>query len=184
MSIAQDLLTYQQFETLTFDRPTELVRGEIVEQEMPYSRHGAVCLAVGMFLLQWARRTRLGFVFGNDSFILTERDPDSVRGPDCAFIRADRLPGGVLPEKTLLVPPDLVVEVLSPSNRQAEMLDKVLEYLRSGVREVWVVDPVQRTLDIHRTEPSPIHLTEADTLTRPDLLPGFSCSVAEFFADI
>lgn len=184
MSVADKLLSYREFEKLTFERPTELVRGEIVEQEMPDSRHGSVCAAVAAFLLLWARRSRIGFVFSNDSHVLTERDPDTVRGPDCAFIRADRLPDNQLPERTLLVPVDLAVEVLSPSNRWTNMLDKVLEYLRSGVREVWVVDPEKRTQDIHQADQSPIHLTESDTVTRPDLLPGFSCPMAEFFADI
>ena len=74
--------------------------------------------------------------------------------------------------------------MLSPHDRWTEVLDKVLEYLRSGIAEVWVVDPDQRTVEVHRAEQSPVHFDEDEELTRPELLPGFSCRVADFFADL
>ncbi len=184
MSVAQGLLTYRQFELLDFDRPAELVRGEIVEQEMPGSHHGSVCAAIVILLGIWNRSTRLGSILSNDSFLLVERNPDTVRGPDCGFIRWDRLPLGKLPQGTLQTPLDLAVEVISPSDNLGDVAQKVTEYLVAGVREVWVVDPESRTVDIHSVNQPTVRLTEADTLTRPDLLPGFSCVVAEFFADI
>lgn len=184
MSIAQQSITASEFEQLSFERPTELIRGEIVECEMPTTRHGSVCLAIGALLWIWSRSTKLGTTFSNDSHVLTERDPDTVRGPDCAFIRYDRLPGGKLPTGVLTIPVDLAIEVLSPSDRWTEVMEKVLEYLKSGVSEVWVVDPDKRTVAIHRADQTPVYLTESDTLTRPELLPGFSCQVAEFFADL
>lgn len=184
MSIAHQPVTWRQFETMVFDRPTELVHGALVEQAMPTTQHGSVCLAVGTELRKWARASGTGSAFSNDSHVLTEHDPDTVRGPDCGFVRRERLPEGKLPPGVLRIPVDLAVEVLSPSDRWADVLDKVLEYLRSGVREVWVLDPERRTLAIHQSDESAISLTEDDVLTRPNLLPGFSCPVAEFFSEL
>jgi Uma2 family endonuclease len=184
MSIAQQLITAEQFAEMEFDRPTELVRGEIVECEMPYSKHGLVCAAIVFLLYSWNRKHNLGLVISHDSWIQTERDPDSVRGPDVFYVRRDKVPEAAVLDKILDFPVDLVVEVLSPSNRPKPVRDKVEEYIASGTTEVWVVDPDKRTVDTHQANRSPEHFTAADTLTRPELLPGFSCPVAEFFADI
>jgi len=184
MSIAQQTITALEFEELTFERPTELVRGEIVELPGTFMRHGVVCASIIGILGLWVRDSGWGRGMCNSPPILTERDPDSVRGPDCAFIRFDRLPGGKLPAGVLTIPVDLAIEVLSPSDRWTDVMEKVLEYLKSDVSEVWVVDPEKRTIAIHRADQTPVYLAESETLTRPDLLPGFACQVAEFFADL
>ncbi|HET6425092.1 MAG TPA: Uma2 family endonuclease [Planctomycetaceae bacterium] len=185
MSIAQRAITAAEFERMTFDRPTELVCGELVEQTMPTIQHGRVCALITAFLTMWARQAQSGVVFSHDSFVLTDREPDSVRGPDCAYIRWEKLPGGKMPVGgTLTIPADLVIEVISPSDRWTNVLDKVLEYLRSGVTEVWVIDPEQRSVTAHRSDAASIHFDGDDELTRPDLLPGFSCRVSELFADL
>ncbi len=184
MSIAHHAITAAEFERMTFARPTELVNGELVEQPMPTSQHGNVVLEIAGELRTWAKATQLGIAFCNDSFVLTERDPDTIRGPDCAFIRREKLLGGKLPPGVLTIPVDLAIEVLSPSDRWTEVLDKVLEYLRSGVTEVWVVDPEQRSIAVHRADAAALHFDGDDELTRPELLPGFTCRVSELFADL
>lgn len=184
MSIVHRYITAAEFEEMTFDLPTELVCGELAEQAMPTSQHGNICLAIGALLWFWAKQGRHGAVFSNDSHVMTERDPDTVRGPDCAFIRREKLPDGKLPPGTLTIPLDLAIEVLSPSDRWTEVLDKIQEYLRSGVTEVWVIDPEQRSVTVHRAESAPLHFDGDDELTRPELLPGFSCRISDLFADI
>jgi Uma2 family endonuclease len=184
MSIAQRAITAAEFERMSFDRPTELVGGELVEQAMPTSQHGAICVVISAFLWLWAKQGNRGVVFSNDSHVLTERDPDSIRGPDCAFIRREKLPEGKLPAGVLRVPVDLAIEVVSPSDRWTEVLDKVLEYLRSGVTEVWVIDPEQRSVTVHRPDVASLHFDGDDELLRPELLPGFTCRVSDLFADL
>lgn len=184
MSIAQRYITAAEFEQMTFERPTELVCGELAEQAMPTSQHGSICRAIGALLWFWAKQGSHGSVFGNDSHFLKERDPDTVRGPDCAFIRREKLPGGKLPPGTLTIPVDLAIEVLSPSDRWIEVLDKVARYLRSGVTEVWIIDPEQRSVTVHRKDAAALHFDGADELTRPELLPGFTCRVSDLFAEI
>ncbi len=183
MSIAHRYITAAEFEGMSFDRPMELVCGELVEQSMPSIQHGTVCAAITMFLTFWARSGRHGLVFSHDSFVRT--DADTVRGPDCGFIRWNRLPDGKPPaDRTLKIPADLVVEVLSPTDRWTDVLDKIREYLRSGVTEVWVIDPEQRSVTVHRSESAPLNFDGDEELTRPELLPGFSFRVSELFADI
>lgn len=184
MSIAHRFITATEFAQMTFDHPTELIGGELAEQPMPTSQHGHIVLEIGGELRSWAKKTRLGVAFCNDSFVLTERDPDTVRGPDCAYIGREKLPDGKLPAGVLTIPVDIAIEVLSPSDRWTDVLDKIQEYLRSGVAEVWVIDPDQRSVTIHRTEQAPLHFAGEKELTRPELLPGFACRVSDLFADI
>jgi Uma2 family endonuclease len=108
-------------------------------------------------------------------------DPRRVRLPDLSFIRYGRLEGGQVPEGHITVPPDLAVEVVSPSDRFAEVRAKVREYLAAGVPMVWVVDPAMRAVEVWREHGPPALLREEDELSGEDVLPGFSCRVGELF---
>jgi Uma2 family endonuclease len=116
-----------------------------------------------------------------DSGVITERRPDSVRGPDVAVWSYDRLPKDQLPIGYPEVAADLCVEVLSPNDRPGEVRDKVREYFARGVRMVWVADPEDRAVRVHRGPDEAQLLYEAATLKCDDVLPGFSCRVSEFF---
>ena len=157
----------------------ELVRGELISEPLPGARHGRVCSNVVFVLQSWARRTGAGIVYTCDTGFVLERDPDTVRGPDVAFVSAERLrpdDDGWFHEG----PPDLAVEVLSPGNRRADMETKVGNYLDAGAAMVWVIDPVAETLVV-RT----LHDTEAfgvdDTFTAESLLPELRVAVRELF---
>src|SRR5690606_29926126 len=110
----------------------------------------------------------------NDTGVVTERDPDSVRGPDCFFISAERAPAKLAEMKWLEIAPNLAVEVLSPGDAWPKVTAKVGEYLAFGVIEVWVIDPQQRELFRYRVDAGPEVLSEDDTLTSEATLPGFS----------
>ena len=158
----------------------ELVRGEIVSMSRPKRRHGAVQSNIVILLGIFTKPKKLGRIY-TESGVVTERDPDSVRGPDVFFYRTERLPeldGGYLE-----TPPDLVVEILSPDDRRSEMRAKVREYLDAGVPLVWVVDPESKTAMVYRGTMRGVELGEADDIDGGDVLPGFTCTVADFFAD-
>lgn len=156
----------------------ELVRGRVVCEPLPGSRHGRVAATITYILMRWARATRSGVVYCETGFLLA-RDPDTVRGPDVAWV-ADG--GQSLGSEGFIVgAPDLAVEVLSPGNRTGAMREKVADYLGAGARAVWVVDAVGKTLAVHG-ECGPAILRDGDTLTMRDLLPGFSVRVGDFFA--
>ena len=183
-TVAQELITAEQFVEMTFDAPVELVRGEILEMARPGMRHGVVCGNAYDPLKAWSRSTQRGLVAINDTGVITERDPDTVRGPDVLYISRERLPLGEVPTTILSVAPDLAVEVFSPHDVWKDILEKVTEYFEAGVREVWVVDPEDRAVHVFRPDSKPRKLTGADILESPDVLPGFSCQVAKFFENI
>jgi Uma2 family endonuclease len=107
--------------------------------------------------------------------------PLTVRKPDVMFIRRDRLPEDWTHEAYLRVAPDLVVEVISPNELASHLETKISQYLSAGVRLVWVIDPVQRTVRIHRADGSIGWLRDSNMLSGENVLPGFSCAVRELF---
>ena len=183
MSVGQSLVTAEEFKQIAAERGglVELVRGEVVEMSRTGKIHGIVCGHVAFALIGWSKPGRLGWVMTNDVGILTEQNPDSVRGPDVLFINAKRLPTPLDDENWLKIPPDLCVEVLSPNDRWQDVVEKIDEYFHLGVPEVWVLDPAKHEIHVHRsTNGSPDVLREGETLTSEGL-PGFECAVSELF---
>src|SRR5438552_2349446 len=137
------LLSAEQYLQLP-DRgvPTELVRGRVVEMNVPAPRHGQICSKVDRIVGNYAEEHGLGHVVTNDSGVLTEHDPDTVRGADVAFYSYSRVPRGKLSSGYLDTVPELVFEVRSPTDRWRKVLAKVLEYLEAGVSVVCVLDQV------------------------------------------
>jgi Uma2 family endonuclease len=172
-TVAQKLLTAEEFFLLPPTRmQQELVRGEIVEMPPPGMLHGAV---------QTNTIRRIGTVLGGtlvcESGIITERDPDSVRGPDISYWTKDRLKE--IPVGYAEIPPDLIIEVLSPSNTTKQIYDKLCEYFTKDVRLVWVISPEDRTLTIYRKPEEGRLLHETAIVTGEDVLPGFECRVSD-----
>jgi len=115
-----------------------------------------------------------------DPGFVLERRPDTVRAPDVCFVRVQRIPNDTKPP-FLEGAPDLAVEVLSPSNTKREMAEKVAQYLATGARLVWLVDPEAHTVMVHRPDHDAEILNVGDSLSGHDVLPGFECPVAEIF---
>lgn len=178
------LITAEEFAVLSFDGPVELVRGEIVEMPCRGVEHGKIALNVAVVLELWARLGDEFDVVANDSGLVTERGPDTVRGPDVSVIRRSRLVDDRLPKGYFAVSPDLVIEVRSPSDRWTDIIAKVGEYLTCGVLEVWVVDPDSRRVHIYRPNDEPDVLNLSDTIQAAAVLPGFSANVSDFFRRI
>jgi Uma2 family endonuclease len=120
---------------------------------------------------------KLGTVCCNDTGFITERDPDTVRGADVAFWTKEKLPE--LPKVYIEVLPDLAVEVVSPDDHFSRIQKKVLHYLTKGVRLLWVVDPEDRSITVYRPDKPLRILGESDTLSGEEILPGFTCRVAD-----
>jgi Uma2 family endonuclease len=109
-------------------------------------------------------------------------EPSRVRRADVSFVRLERMSfEQATSEGHLRIAPDLGVEVLSPNDIAYDVDEKVQEYLRAGVRLIWVVNPVARTIQIHRPERQGIILHENDELDGEDVLPGFHCRVGDLF---
>ena len=158
----------------------ELVRGEIITMPPPGALHGACCANVVRKIGAFMDAGAGGTVLCNDAGIITERQPDSVRGPDISYWSKDRLKE--LPVGYIDLAPDLIVEVLSPGNTRKQILAKLREYFAKGVRLVWVISPEDRTLTIYRTLDEGRLLHESATVTGEDVLPEFRCRVSELVA--
>jgi Uma2 family endonuclease len=155
----------------------ELVRGEIITMPPPGGLHGVTCSKVDRKLGVFIDAGPGGTLACNDTGFITERDPDSVRGPDISYWSKERL--REVPVGYIETPPDMLVEVLSPSNTSRQIHAKLLEYFARDVRLVWVIAPEDRTLTIYRTPDEGRVLHETATVTGEDVLPGFTCRVSD-----
>jgi Uma2 family endonuclease len=183
-TVAQpNLLTAEEFMAADLGEGTfELVQGEVVEVPPPMPEHGRVCGNAFFVLEAYGWQASTGYALSNDSAVLTERSPDTVRGAGVCFYSHARWPGSQVGNTLPLVPPDLAVEVYSPSNRRGEMHKKVSEYLAVGILLAWVVYPASRGVAIHRSDDQPpLVLYEGDVIENLPELPEFRCPVADFF---
>ncbi len=181
MSIATAPLTAEAFWKLCGDgRSRELVAGEVVELAPGSIEHGKVTLSAAFPLQSFLREHPLGELWGNDTGFLLSRNPDTVRGPDLAFVRRERLAN--LPREGFFSgAPDLAIEVVSPNDLAQDVERKVQEYLAAGAGMVWVIYPDTRHVMVYRPGGQARVLNEHDQLDGADVLPRFSCTVAELF---
>ena len=173
-------LTAQQYAALPDDgRCTELVRGRIVEVPRPTSAHGYFCANVAGILGGYVKANDLGRAVSNRCGVQTERDPDTVRGPDVAFYSFDRIPRGPKPPGYWPAP-ELVFEVRSPSNSWPSVSAKATEYLNAGVKVVCVLDPDTAGIGVYTPDEFPRRLTTDEELALPEVFPDFRVPVREF----
>jgi Uma2 family endonuclease len=162
-------------------RRYELSAGRLLSEPLPGARHGIVTATIVALLSEFVRSRGLGVVLTADAGFILARSPDTMRGPDVAFVSRARFEEvGPVPE-AFPGPPNLAVEVLSPSDRPARVHSKVAEYLAAGTRLVWVVDPAAERVAVYRSLLSPQLLGASDELDGFDVLPGFRLAVARFF---
>lgn len=160
----------------------ELIQGEVHAMSPASFEHGLLCMNVGRRIANFVAENDLGLVCGAETGFLIEREPDTVRAPDLAFLGRDRIPK-VKPASFCPVPPDLAVEVLSPSDNASYVMEKTNQWLASGVQAVWIVDPKTKLLTSYRRRDSETTVTTSSSLEDVDLLPGFSMSAADIFTD-
>jgi Uma2 family endonuclease len=157
----------------------ELLEGDLVMMSPAGFDHGGIAGNIAVALGGFVKSRSLGAVVTAEPGFQLAHDPDTVRVPDVAFVRADRIPPcGV--KGFFQGAPDLAVEVVSPGDRSGEVAAKSQEWLKAGCRAVWVVDPETRTISVYRGG-DVVVFGESETLTGGDVLPGFSVSVAEVF---
>ena len=163
------------------EKNCELERGQIVELSRPGKRHGFVCANVAGILRNYTIARKKGYGCCNNTGVVVERDPDTVRGPDVMLFE-DATSYQELAVGYGEQPPRVAIEVLSPNDTHGEIMRRVREQIRFGTRLVWVVDPGARNVTVHRPGQEPYIVEENEELTGADVLPDFRCRVAEFFA--
>ena len=154
----------------------EYVKGELVPRSATSLEHGRIGANVCFYLRLYVRENRLdAMAFVGSGFTVEE----CVLRPDVAFLSAARIPDDL--RKASPIPPDLAVEVVSPSDKLYSVIEKAFAYLNAGTRLVWVLEPVAKTVTVYRSESDFQTFKSPDTLTGEDVIDGFSCQVAEFF---
>jgi Uma2 family endonuclease len=165
----------------------ELVRGELRTVAPCGGEHGAVGTNLVVALGAYVKSRKLGTVLTGDVGFIIARDPDTVRAPDVAFVRRERIPASGIPTKFWPGAPDLAVEVVSPSDTLNEVEENVHEWLGAGAALVWVANPRRRTVTVYRSPTTAAVLTATildaeQNLEGEDIVPGFRLPVAEIFA--
>ncbi len=159
----------------------ELVKGELIRMAPTGHKHGIVTMRIAGPLYRYVKNNNLGEVYGAESGFLISQDPDTVRAPDVAFVRRERIERAGDVRSYWIGPPDLAVEVVSPGDTVDEVEDKVSEWLEAGTEAVWVVSPKLHTVTVYRSLTEVVALTDKDTLGGGDVVPGFEIKVAEIF---
>lgn len=176
------LMTVEELEQMPDDGYRyDLVRGELVRMSPAGRRHGRVAFTLGFLLAPHVNEQALGELYAAETGFILARDPDLVRAPDVSFVRADRLTGEMSDDGYLNLAPDLAVEVVSPTDRYRQVLEKVMDYLNAGTPLVWVIEPRRRLVTVYTPDQSARILTEQDELDGGDVLPGFRTPVAAIF---
>jgi Uma2 family endonuclease len=164
-------------------RKYELQAGLLVSEPLPGFRHGRVAAAVAELLRSHVRSRSLGVVLTCDTGFVLARAPDTVRGPDVAFVSPERLPEAGEDAGAFEGAPDLAVEVVSVHDHAADVRAKVADYLAAGTRLVWVIDPDpdRQTVTVYRSLLAPTILGREEQLDGEDVVPGFRVDVAQLF---
>jgi Uma2 family endonuclease len=179
--VATRPITIAEFETLPLEGRWELIDGEPVEMAPSTDESSSLGATILALLGSFVRPRGLGRLYSaNGGFVLFPDRP-TVRVPDAAFVRAERAPQGKARKSFPRLAPDLVVEVLSPSDRASEVVAKLEMYQEAGVPLIWLVDPDQETVTIIAAGQPTRVVKKGDTLDGGDVLPDFTVPVAEIF---
>ena len=175
------VLTGDELLRMPWLNPCELVGGRVVRMTPTNPTHGRIEVNVAAALRNFARAQDLGVVMAGEVGVFTNRDPDTVRAPDVLFLPHERDAARTRRDGFLDVAPELVVEILSPTDRPVEVQRKLREYFAAGVRVVWVVDPAERAVRVHDGHGAPRRFAAGDVLRGGTVLPGLELPVDEVF---
>jgi Uma2 family endonuclease len=183
MTIDAKLMTADELFRLPDDgNRYELVRGALRTMPPGGMEQGEESGIFVYSLVHYVRSTRLGRVFTNEPGFVLATNPDTVRAPDVAFIRRERIEQtGVPPGYYRGGAPDIAVEVISPNDLYTEVDEKVAEWLEHGTLVVFVVNPRRKVVAVHRPKQPVVILGIEDTLDAEDVVPGWSLAVRELF---
>jgi Uma2 family endonuclease len=182
MSIASTPMTAEQLAAMPDDESRrELIDGELRMMSPAGNEHGRVAMRLGSLLDQFVRENSLGVVYAAETGFQLTRDPDTVRAPDVAFVRAEMLKSYAEFQGFLPFAPDLAAEVVSANDSFTKIEEKTLAWLAAGAKLVLIVDPGTCTVQAFRGAVQSMLLTEDDELDASDVVPGWRVKVSDIF---
>ena len=177
---SKTLLTADELEQMPDDDSVliELDEGELIRMPPAGMEHGECGIEIAYLLKDYVKKHDLGKVYGAETgFKLSD---DTVRAPDVAFVRKERL-AAVHRKGFGKGAPDLAVEIFSPSDSVRQLMRKVKQYFAAGCHTVWIVYPERREIQVLEATGADRLLRAGDSLDAPELLPGFSAPVEPIF---
>lgn len=175
------LVTAEELAAMPSAALYELIEGELVEMSPTKVTHGRFEYRFSRLIGDFVEEHNLGEVMVGEIGMFVRRDPDTVRAADVLFISHERLAQEPEEDSYLTVPPELVVEILSPSESWGMVRRKLRDYFEMGVDVVAIVDPEHRILTLFRSPTELTELTAVDTLTLPGILPDFALPLSKLF---
>jgi Uma2 family endonuclease len=160
----------------------ELLQGGLKTMSPAGTLHGRIAARICSRLDTFATAKKLGEVYGAETGFILHRHPDTVRVPDAAFVSAARIPSSGTPIGFFPGAPDVAVEVVSPGDAAEEVQAKVKAYFEAGTQQVWIIYPQTQEVAVFRSARESVVLGGDDMLEGGNVLPGFTCPVAELFA--
>lgn len=181
MAVQEKLLTAEEFAQLPYDgKKYDLVEGVLIEVCRPNIAHGKLQAEFAYLLKSYVKSHLIGDVVTETGHILA-RNPDTVRGPDVAFMSKSRL-GHDDQSGFYSKGPDLTVEIVSPSDLASELNAKIRQYFRAGTRLVWLVYPVTQEVHVYDGSHTNVKILDnTNVLDGSDVLPGFTLQLSELF---
>jgi Uma2 family endonuclease len=163
------------------EQPFELINGEIHPLPIEIKRHAIVRNKLFKILLKFERETNFGEAFSRQLYLKLDEDDyvGNAYYPDVILIKQNGI--NFDDDKPLLIAPDLVVEVISPTDKYTDVNTKVDAYLLDGVKLIWIVDPQRKTIAVYEGSDTGKIIRADDTLTGGNVLPDFEVSVKAIF---
>lgn len=190
MQVDAKLMTVEQYQAAFAKQPIEIVDGEVIPMSPAGRRQPKITRRLSRSLDAHASELELGEVYTEASYVLDgDRRTNWVKGartPDLSFITRERIEAHDAeytdPDEPWWLAPDIAVEVLSPTDPYSAVIRKVADYLRYGVKLVWIIDPQARTVHVHSPDnPMGYTLTDKDTLKAEPVIQGWSMAVGALF---
>lgn len=160
----------------------ELVRGELIMMTPASARHGKFASRLDRALGGYVEEHELGEVYTAEPGFELEAEPPTVRAPDVAFVRRERIPPEGEPDGFWAIAPDLVIEIISPSETAQAIHEKVADYLRAGTQLLWLIYPASQAAMEYLPPMDARRLTVEDDLNGGDVVPGFRYPLRRLFA--